>query len=83
MKPDHEVIGPHIKEGTEPLARGFALLTLTRVCSIGTPEEAEAWLREFHPAGTSGNWHLATEEHRQPVPCHDDPDHRKHYMFVC
>ena len=77
-----EVIGPGTKETDDPITLGLAYLLLTRVCGEGTPEEAEAWLRIHHPAGTTSNWHLSKEPHRQPVACGNDPK-RTHFMFEC
>lgn len=73
--PVFEVIGPGYDSA-------MAFLLLNRVCGDGTAEEAEAWIRKYHPAGTSGNWHLSNEDHRKPVVCGDDPN-RTHYMFEC
>jgi len=81
MKPRFELIGINV-EGLSPVAQEFAILTLNCVCGEGTAEEAEEWIRVNHPAGTTGNWHLATEDHQKPVPCDVDPK-RTHYMFVC
>ncbi len=53
-----------------------------QVCSEGTWDEAEAWLREASPAGTSNNWCKAQEVQYKPVQCSDFAD-RTHYMFEC
>lgn len=56
-----------------------------RVCSTGTWDEAEEWLRRNHPAGTQNNWRKNEDggEAFAPVACADSPDTHKHYMFVC
>lgn len=71
-----ELMGMRREEGP------MAFVLYTRVCSDGTPEEVEAWVRREHPAGTTGNWSLCTEDHQKPVPCVDKPGF-KHFMFVC
>lgn len=75
IKQKFELMGPPSKDP-------IAILTLNRVCGEGTAEEAEQWIRTYHPAGTTANWSLSKEEHRKPVPCSDDPK-RTHYMFQC
>lgn len=80
-KPKFELIGMNT-DGLGPLGQGFVYMVFSRVCGEGSAEEAEQWIRENHPAGTTANWHLSKAENRQPVACADDPK-RTHYMFEC
>ncbi len=53
-----------------------------QVCSAGTWDEAETWLRSTNPAGTTQNWSKHLGETFAPVQCSDDAT-RMHYMFQC
>lgn len=53
-----------------------------QVCSEGTEEEALAWVRYRHQAGTTNNWCKSDHDEHKPVVCADYPD-RKHYVFIC
>jgi hypothetical protein len=53
-----------------------------QVCSAGTWDEAEQWIRTTNPAGTTNNWSKYEGETFKPVPCSDNPN-RTHYMFEC
>jgi len=81
-KLEFELVNIDTRRIKSPMAKGLAFLLLNCVCGNGNAEEAEKWIRTNHPAGASGNWHLATEKNRRPVPCDKFPE-RTHYMFVC
>ena len=55
-----------------------------QVCSNCPPEEVDSLemaVREFDPAGTTGNWHIEKEGKLAPVICENGD--RWHYVFSC
>lgn len=60
---------------------GMSLLN-ARVCSEGSYDEAEEWLKTTHPAGTTGNWMKRDSGNFAPFKCDEYPE-RTHYMFSC
>ena len=72
-----------IKNGSCKIVRS-TLLNI-QVCSSLSEEETLEWVRDKHPAGTTGNWMLqnkGTSRYLAPVQCADDSA-KAHYVFIC
>lgn len=76
---------PKWQEGAIPMEDNIITRTglfNIQVCSKLSEEKALEWVREAHPAGTTGNWQKPIEKKLGPVQCKEYPD-RKHYVFAC
>lgn len=57
------------------------------VCSSLSPEETEMRINRENPSGTLGGWLLTEDDFMDgdpnPVPCNENPETHKHYLFAC
>lgn len=83
---------PETQDTRQPdvvVTRPFIGLLYMQVCAhkdVPPPVAEDAANRE-NPSGTSGGWHIITEQNaetdeQKPVACVNDPD-RLHYLLVC
>lgn len=57
-------------------------LVSAQVCTSLSDEDATARMN-LTPSGTSHGWQLTDDPDNGPVPCADEPDTRRHLVFVC